>query len=249
MVKIAIITYSLYGHIDKLAKAIQEGIESAGGKADIYRVAETLSDEILEKMHAPPKDESIPIITKDILLQYDAYLFGVPTRYGNCSAQWSAFWDRTGGLWVQGSLSGKAAGFFVCTAGYGGGQESTVKACLNYLAHHGILYIPMGYKDSFAELANLNEVHGGSPWGAGTLAGADGSRTPSELELRVAHTQGKNFYGTVNKIFPEKLPESKNETQKDPVTQNCNNNVKQESTNGATSNEKEKKSNLCCIIV
>ncbi|EGA63175.1 Ycp4p [Saccharomyces cerevisiae FostersO] len=92
-------------------------------------------------------------------------------------------------------------GYFVSTSSYGGGQESTVKACLSYLAHHGIIFLPLGYKNSFAELASIEEVHGGSPWGAGTLAGPDGSRTASPLELRIAEIQGKTFYETAKKNF------------------------------------------------
>ncbi|EDO18808.1 hypothetical protein Kpol_1028p84 [Vanderwaltozyma polyspora DSM 70294] len=208
MVKIAIISYSMYGHVDTLARKIKEGIESAGGKVDLFRVEETLPPAVLEKMHAVPRDETIPIIDNETLVKYDAFLLGIPTRYGNCSAQWSAFWDKTGGLWVQGTLAGKAAGIFVCSGTYGGGQESTVKNNLSYLAHHGIVFIPLGYKETFADLANLDEVHGGSPWGAGTLAGSDGSRAPSELELRLAKIQGKRFYEIVNRMFPETLKDS-----------------------------------------
>ncbi|EHN08264.1 Ycp4p [Saccharomyces cerevisiae x Saccharomyces kudriavzevii VIN7] len=202
MVKIAIITYSIYGHIDVLAQAVKKGVEAAGGKADIYRVEETLPDEVLTKMNAPQKPEDIPVATEKTLLEYDAFLFGVPTRFGNLPAQWSAFWDKTGGLWAKGSLNGKAAGIFVSTSSYGGGQESTVKACLSYLAHHGIIFLPLGYKNSFAELASIEEVHGGSPWGAGTLAGPDGSRTASPLELRIAEIQGKNILRNRQKTFP-----------------------------------------------
>lgn len=202
MAKVAIITYSTYGHIDVLAKAVQKGVQEAGGQADIFRVPETLSDDILEQMNAPPKPTDIPIATEQTLIDYDSYLFGVPTRFGNLPAQWSAFWDRTGKLWAQGELNGKVAGFFMSTSSLGGGQESTIKNCLSYLAHHGIIYVPLGYRDCFAELANVDEVHGGSPWGAGTLAGADGSRTASDLEKRIAEIQGKTFYETALKFHP-----------------------------------------------
>ena len=181
--KVAIITYSTYGHIDNLARAVKKGVESAGGQADLYRVEETLSKEILAQMNAPEKASDIPVATENILTEYDAFLFGVPTRFGTLPAQWSSFWDKTGGLWAQGALNGKVGGFFVSTSSYGGGQEATVKHCLSYLAHHGIIYVPLGYKNAFAELANIEEVHGGSPWGAGTLAGADGSRTASEFGI------------------------------------------------------------------
>jgi len=197
--KVAIVIYSMYGHIAKLAEAEKAGIEKAGGKVDIYQVKETLSDEILTKMYAPAKPD-YPIITPDILTTYDAFLLGVPTRYGNMPAQWKAFWDSTGQLWATGKLAGKYAGFFVSTAGLGGGQESTVIASLSTLTHHGILYVPFGYSHAFAQITNLDEVHGGSPWGAGTFSSSNGSRQPSALELEIATIQGEAFYKTVSKI-------------------------------------------------
>ncbi|CAK43703.1 CAZyme family AA6 [Aspergillus niger] len=191
--KIAIVFYSMYGHILKLAEAEKKGIEAAGGSADIFQIAETLSDDVLAKMHAPPKS-SYPVAEANTLLEYDAVLFGIPTRYGNFPAQWKAFWDRTGAIWASGGYWGKYAGLFVSTGTQGGGQESTCLAAMSTLAHHGFVYVPLGYKTVFAQLSNLNEVHGGSAWGAGTFAGADGSRQPSALELEVAETQGKAFY-------------------------------------------------------
>jgi NAD(P)H:quinone oxidoreductase type IV len=131
-----------------------------------------------------------------------SFLFGIPTRYGNFPAQFKAFWDATGQLWASGALSGKYAGLFISTGTAGGGQESTALNALSTLAHHGIIYVPLGYAHSFAQSSNLSEVHGGSPWGAGTFAGADGSRLPSPLELEIATIQGKSFYATVAKAFP-----------------------------------------------
>lgn len=151
-------------------------------------------------MHAPPKSAD-PIITNDVLTQYDAFLFGIPTRYGNFPAQWKSFWDATGGLWATGALHGKYAGLFVSTGTPGGGQEVTALNALSTLTHHGLIYVPLGYKHTFADLTNLEEVHGGSPWGSGTFAGGDGSRQPSALELKIAHTQGQTFYETVAKAF------------------------------------------------
>lgn len=197
--KVAIIIYSMYGHIAKLAEAEKAGIEKAGGKADIYQVPETLSQEILTKMHAPAKPD-YPLINVDILPTYDAYLFGIPTRYGNFPAQWKALWDATGQLWATGALAGKMAGMFVSTAGLGGGQESTALSTLSTLVHHGIIYVPLGYSHAFELQSNIAEVHGGSPWGAGTLAGGDGSRQPSELELEVARRQGAAFWNIVSKV-------------------------------------------------
>lgn len=161
--------YSMYGHIQKLAEAEKKGIESAGGQADVFQVAETLSDEVLGKMHAPPKS-SYPVAEPNDLLPYDAILFGIPTRYGNFPAQWKTFWDKTGGIWASGGYWGKYAGVFVSTGTMGGGQESTPIASMSTLVHHGFTFVPLGYKTVFAELSNLSEVRGGSAWGAGTFA-------------------------------------------------------------------------------
>ncbi|RAH74047.1 flavoprotein WrbA [Aspergillus aculeatinus CBS 121060] len=198
--RIAIVYYSMYGHIEKLAQAELKGIQSAGGTADLYQIQETLPSEVLAKMHAPPKS-SVPILEKpEQLLDYDAALFGIPTRYGNFPAQFKAFWDRTGGIWATGGFYGKYAGLFVSTGTLGGGQESTAIAAMSTLAHHGFLYVPLGYKTAFPLLANLEEIHGGSAWGAGTFAGADGSRQPTALELQIAETQGKSFYEHLSRV-------------------------------------------------
>jgi len=198
--KIAIIYYSMYGHIKQLAEAEKKGVESAGGTADLYQVPETLPQEILGKMHAAPKDSSIPTITPDILKEYDGFLFGIPTRYGNFPAQWKAFWDSTGGLWQSGGLWGKYAGLFISTGTLGGGQESTAIAAMSTLAHHGIIYVPLGYKTSFHLLGDLSEVRGGTPWGAGTFSGGDGSRQPTKNEIALAEIQGKQLYDVLKKV-------------------------------------------------
>jgi len=198
--KVAIVFYSMYGHIKALAEAEKRGIEAAGGTADLYQVEETLSKDVLSAMHAPGQDTSIPFITPDKLQEYDAFLFGIPTRFGNFPAQWKAFWDHTGKQWATGGYWGKYAGVFVASGSPGGGQESTVIASMSTLTHHGIIYVPLGYKTAFPLLSNLTEVHGGSPWGAGTFSGGDGSRQPSALEIELAETQGKSFYETVSKV-------------------------------------------------
>jgi len=197
--KIAIIYYSTYGHIRTLASAVQKGIVAAGGSVDVYQVPETLPAEVLSKMGAPPKDNSHPIASADTLTKYDAFLFGVPTRYGNQPAQWRAFWDGTGGLWAAGALQGKYVGIFFSTGSPGGGQETTALNSLSTFTHHGLIFVPFGYKDHQAQLMNLDEVHGGSPWGAGTFAGS-GARQPTKLELELAELQGKGFYSTVAKV-------------------------------------------------
>ncbi|KAI9669398.1 MAG: Minor allergen Alt a 7 [Alyxoria varia] len=196
--KIAILFYSTWGHILKLAEQEKAGIEKAGGTADLYMVPETLPQEVLEKMHAAPKPSNIPTMDDPSELEkYDAFLLGIPTRYGNFPAQWKAFWDKTGKQWSTGGFYGKKAGLFVSTAGLGGGQESTCLATMSTLAHHGIQYIPLGYKHTFALLTSLDEVHGGSPWGAGTFSAPDGSRQPTELESEIARIQGEQFYKSV----------------------------------------------------
>jgi len=198
--KVAIVYYSMYGHIKKLAEAEKEGLKQAGIEADIFQIAETLPQEVLTKMHAPAQASDIPVIDATTLASYDAFLFGIPTRYGNFPAQWKAFWDTTGGQWGSGAYWGKYAGVFVSSGTPGGGQESTVMASLSTLAHHGIIYVPLGYKYTFPQLANLSEVRGGSPWGAGTFAAADGSRQPSDLELELATIHGKCFGEVVSKV-------------------------------------------------
>ncbi|KIJ35257.1 benzoquinone reductase [Sphaerobolus stellatus SS14] len=198
--KVAIIIYTTYGHIATLAEAEKKGIEEAGGSATIYQIPETLSEEVLKKLWAPAKPD-YPVIQVSQLPEFDAFLFGIPTRYGNFPAQWKTFWDATGQLWQSGALHGKYAGAFVSTGTQGGGQETTILQSVGTLAHHGIIFVPLGYKNTFPALANVSEIRGGSPWGAGSFAGADGSRQPSDLEKELAKDQGKHFYLTVSKAF------------------------------------------------
>ncbi|CZS91164.1 probable flavoprotein wrbA [Rhynchosporium agropyri] len=242
--KVAIVFYSMYGHIKALAEAEKAGLAKAGIEADIYQVAETLSQEVLTKMHAPPKSE-YPVIDAATLATYDAFLFGIPTRYGNFPAQWKTFWDTTGGQWASGGFWGKFAGVFVSTGTQGGGQESTAIASISTLAHHGIIYVPLGYAHNFGQLANLSEVHGGSPWGAGTFAGADGSRQPSALELEIAMIQGEQFG---KKISTVKAVEGENAAEKNTPGNgdgngNGNGNAKKE--NGAVAKEEKDKEGPC----
>jgi len=199
--KVAIVFYSMYGHIRQLADAEKKGIEAAGGSADLFQISETLAQDVLTKMHAPTKPTDVPVLDDpEQLAGYDAFLFGIPTRYGNFPAQFKAFWDKTGKQWQMGEFAGKYAGLFISTGTQGGGQESTAIASMSTLAHHGFIYVPLGYKHTFAELANLEEIHGGSPWGAGTFAGPTGARQPTPLELSIATAQGKAFYETVAKV-------------------------------------------------
>ena len=150
-------------------------------------------------MHAPAKPADIPVINAADLTEFDGFLFGFSTRFGTYPAQFKEFWDSTGGLWASGALHGKYFGIFVSTGSPNGGQEVAIRNSLSNFVHHGLIYVPLGYKNVFGELGNLEEVHGGSPWGAGALAGGDGSRQFSDLELEVGFTQGKTFAETVIK--------------------------------------------------
>ncbi|KAI8323834.1 NAD(P)H:quinone oxidoreductase, type IV [Martensiomyces pterosporus] len=196
--KIFVITYSTYGHINTVAQSIKQGLEKSGTvDVELYQFPETLSDDVLSKMHAPPKAD-IPVITVDKLTEADGFLFGFPTRFGTAPAQVKAFFDATGGLWAKGALYGKSAGFFFSTGSQHGGQETTVMSFLPNLVHHGILYVPFGFRNT--NLFDTSEVVGGSAWGAGTVANSDGSRQPSQKELEIAVTQGEEFAKVVSKL-------------------------------------------------
>ncbi|PVU88859.1 hypothetical protein BB559_005358 [Furculomyces boomerangus] len=190
--------YSTYGHIKQLAHKVVEGLNSAGNvNVKLYQIKETLSNEVLAKMHAPPQDTSVPFLTPEILGEADAFLLGMPTRYGSMPAQVKAFWDSTGGLWHDGKLVGKMGGMFFSTASQSGGQETTALVSLTNFVHHGIIYVPLGFTHN--NLFDLTEVIGGSAYGAGTVAAGDGSRQPSAKELEVAVHQGKSFAAIVAK--------------------------------------------------
>jgi len=171
-----------------MAQSVVKGVEEAGAEVVIKQVPETLPAEILKAMHAPPKPD-VPIATVDELPSYDAIIFGCGTRYGGVASQMKAFLDATGQLWQKGALVNKFAGIFTSTATQGGGQETTPMTFATHFAHHGMIFVPLGYVNP--SLFNMNEIHGGGPWGAGTFSGPDGSRTPTELELGLAATQGK----------------------------------------------------------
>ncbi|KAJ9625589.1 flavodoxin-like fold protein [Taxawa tesnikishii (nom. ined.)] len=218
--KIAIVFYSMYGHVQKLAEAEAEGIRPPAVPAistskppprslpsTIYRTKTDLAQGPRDSPGGRPLQDArspksnIPVLHEPKTLeQYDGFLFGIPTRYGNYPAQFKAFWDHTGAQWQTGAFWGKYAGLFVSTGTLGGGQESTAIAAMSTLAHHGFIYVPLGYKTVFGTLADLTEVRGGSPWGAGTFAGGDGSRQPTEKELLLATEQGKAFYQALAKV-------------------------------------------------
>jgi NAD(P)H dehydrogenase (quinone) len=190
---IAIVYYSMYGHIGAMAKAIAKGVEASGAEAKLYQVPETLSEDVLAKMHAPPKDAEVPVATHDDLVAADGIIFGIPTRFGMMAAQMKTFFDTTGGLWMGGKLVGKTVGFFVSTGTQGGGQETTIMTALTLAVHHGMVYVPMGYTNP--KTTSMDEMHGGGPWGPGCFAGPDGSRAASELELEIATHYGSHHAG------------------------------------------------------
>ncbi|KAG5175656.1 flagellar associated protein [Tribonema minus] len=196
--KVYVIIYSLYGHIATMAKSVVEGLEAGGCEVVLCRAPELLSDEIREKMHAPPQDESIPICNVKDLPEADGFIFGIATRFGMSNAQMKSLWDSTGSLWQAGALAGKPAGIFVSTGTQGGGQETTALTWVTQLTHHGMIFVPLGYTTPL--LFNMDEVHGGSPYGAGTFAGPDGSRQPTQLEKDVAKHQGTYFAGVVTAL-------------------------------------------------
>lgn len=198
--KIYIVYYSTWGHVATLAEEIKKGADSISGvEATIWRVPETLPESVLSKMQAAPAREDHGVITASDLADADGILFGFPTRFGMMAAQMKAFFDATGGLWHTGALAGKPAGFFFASGTQGGGQETTALTAVTQLAHHGMVFVPVGYTHGAGMFA-MDEVKGGSPYGAGTFAGADGSRVPSEAELALAEHQGKYFAGVAKKL-------------------------------------------------
>lgn len=190
MSKLLVLYYSTYGHIETMANAIAEGARSVEGvEVTLKRVPETLSEDVLAKMGGGKVGHSAPEATAAELADYDGIIFGTPTRFGNMAAQMRSFLDQTGGLWAKGALIGKVASVFTST-GTGGGNESTILTTIPTLLHHGMIYVGLPY--SAPGLTDVDEVRGGSPYGAGTIAGADGSRQPSEKELSLARFQGKH---------------------------------------------------------
>jgi NAD(P)H dehydrogenase (quinone) len=190
MTKVLVLYYSMYGHVETLAGAIAEGTrEVSGVETVIKRVPELMSPEAAKK-HGVKLDQAAPLADPKELGDYDAIIFGTPTRFGNMTAQMRNFLDQTGSLWVKGALVGKVAGVFTST-GTGGGNESTIMSFVPTLVHHGMIFVGLPY--ACPELADTSEVKGGSPWGAATIAGSDGSRTPSAKELAQARFQGKHI--------------------------------------------------------
>ena len=197
MAKILVLYYSMYGHIETMANAVAEGARKVPGtEVDILRVPETMDAELFAQVGGKTQQASAEA-TPEILPQNDAIIVGTPTRFGNMSGQMRTFWDRTGGLWASGALFGKIASVFSST-GTGGRQEQTITSVWTTLAHHGMVIVPIGYGTK--ELFDISQVRGGTPYGATTLAGGDGSRQPTEVELNIARFQGEHVAGLAAKL-------------------------------------------------
>jgi NAD(P)H dehydrogenase (quinone) len=198
MSKILIVYYSSYGHVETLAQAIAEGARSiAGAEVTMKRVPELVPDEVA-KSSGMKVAQSAPIADPSELGDYDAILFGTPTRFGNMAAQMRNFLDQTGGLWMKGALVGKIGSVFASTATQHGGQETTITSFHTTLLHHGMVIVGVPY--ACPELSTMSEISGGTPYGATTLAGPDGSRTPSANELTIARFQGQHVANLAAKL-------------------------------------------------
>lgn len=189
MAKVLVLYYSTYGHIEAMANAVAEGARAAGAEVAVKRVPETVPAEIAASAHFK-LDQAAPVATVDELSEYDAIVFGAPTRFGTVAAQMRNFIDQTGGLWFQGKLIGKVGSVFTSSATQHGGQESTILGFLPTLLHHGMVVVGLPY--SFAGQMGLDEIKGGSPYGASTISDGDGSRRPSKVELDAARFQGRH---------------------------------------------------------
>jgi NAD(P)H dehydrogenase (quinone) len=198
MTKTLILYYSTYGHIEALANAIAEGVTSVeNSEVVIKRVPELMSDEVAKQAGAK-LDQSAPIATVEELPEYDAIIIGTPTRYGRMAAQMANFLDQTGGLWFQDALVGKVGSVFTSTASQHGGQETTLISTIVNLMHLGMTIVGTPYTEK--RLVTIDEVSGGTPYGASTIAGGDGSRMPSENELEIAKSQGRHVASVTRAI-------------------------------------------------
>lgn len=198
MTKILVLYYSGYGHVEKLAYAVKDGAERVDGtEVTVKRVPELVPDDVAKKS-GMKVDQDAPVAQPSELADYDAVIFGTPTRFGNMAAQMRNFLDQTGGLWAQGKLIGKVGSVFASTATQHGGQETTITSFHTTLLHQGMVIVGVPY--SCEGLSEMGEISGGTPYGATTLAGADGSRQPSENELAIARFQGEHVAKIAAKI-------------------------------------------------
>lgn len=197
MIKVLVLYYSSYGHVGQMAEAVAEGARNGGAEVDIKIVPETAPKEVAEAMGFK-SDHGHPVAEVDDLKNYDAIVVGTPTRYGRMSSQMASFWDRTGKLWQSGALIGKVGASFTSTATQHGGQEMTQFSTITNLLHMGMTIVGLDY--GFQEQMTLEGAHGGSPYGASTLAGGDGSRQPSDIDLDGARYLGKRVAETAAKL-------------------------------------------------
>jgi len=198
MTKVLVLYYSMYGHVEILAYAVAEGARGVEGtEVTVKRVPELMPEDVARKAGAK-LDQPAPIASVAELPEYDAIIFGTPTRFGNMCAQMRNFLDQTGGLWAKGQLINKAGSVFTSTATQHGGQETTISSFHNTLLHHGMIVVGTPY--SCPELSTMSEITGGSPYGAGALAGSDGSREPSENEIKIARFQGAHVAAIARKL-------------------------------------------------
>ncbi len=202
MTKVQVIFYSMYGHVYQLAEAVAEGAQSvAEADVQVFQVPELVQDEILAKSGAKAAREAfayVPIAEQSSLSEADAIIFGTPTRFGNMCAQMRNFLDRTTQMWLSGALIGKVGSVFVSTASQHGGQETTIQSFHTTLLHHGMIVVGVPYSEQ--RLLNMEEITGGTPYGATTLANVDGSRQPSENELAIARFQGQHVAEIASKL-------------------------------------------------
>jgi NAD(P)H dehydrogenase (quinone) len=197
MTKVLVLYHSAYGHVETLANAVAEGAREAGAQADVRRVPETVPEEIAKAAHFK-LDQAAPIAKVEDLADYDAIVVGAGTRFGRMNSQMASFLDQAGGLWARGALNGKVGGAFTSTASQHGGQETTLFSIITNLLHFGMVIVGLDY--GHTGQMTLSEVTGGSPYGASTLAGGDGSRQPSENELAGARYQGRKIAETAAKL-------------------------------------------------
>jgi len=197
MAKVLVLYYSSYGHIETMAKAVAQGAAAAGAQVDIKRVPETAPLEVAKNAHFK-LDQDAPIATVNDLADYDAIIVGTGTRFGRISSQMAAFLDQAGGLWARGALNGKVGGAFTSTASQHGGQETTLFSIITNLLHFGMVIVGLDY--GHAGQMGHEDVVGGAPYGATTIAGGDGSRQPSEIELEGARYQGRRVAETAIKL-------------------------------------------------
>jgi NAD(P)H dehydrogenase (quinone) len=189
MTKVLVLYYSSWGHIEQMAYAAAEGAREAGAEVAVKRVPELVPTEVAQAAHYKT-DQKAPIATVEELPEYDAIIIGTPTRYGTMTAQMKNFLDQTGGLWAQGKLIGKVGSVFTSTATQHGGQEATILTTLPVLLHHGMMIVGLPY--SFQGQMGVDQIRGGSPYGASTIAAGDGSRQPTEIDLDGARFQGRH---------------------------------------------------------